>query len=255
MKKNKKLLLLTLLLYFSYQGNAQITIQPVFGDKLIAENTWFVSKNGDSIQFDNIRFYLSNIQFEMDDKSIIVYTVNAHLVDIFEPNTFKINCPKIDVKHIKTMRFNIGIDSLTNVSGALSGDLDPQKGMYWAWQSGYINMKIEGRSPQCKNRKNVFQYHIGGYLSPFYAMRRVELPLNAQNTEGVPDVEFVMSDVGKLPKSDISNPKYTEGVILKFDMYKFFENMHIASQNSIMMPCKEAMELADWSVQMFSIHR
>jgi hypothetical protein len=222
----KNILLFSLLFNISYQSFAQISVLPVFGDKPISEDTWFVNKNGDSIQFDNIRFYLSNIQFEMNDKSIIKDTVNAHLIDVFEPNTCKINFLNFNIKHAKTMRFNIGIDSLTNVSGALGGDLDPQKGMYWAWQSGYINMKIEGRSPQCKNRKNVFQYHIGGYLPPFYAMRHVELPIRAKNTEGV---------------------------ILTIDMSKFFENIHIASQNSIMMPCKEAIGLADESVKMFSI--
>jgi hypothetical protein len=205
---------------------AQITILPVFKGKPITEETWFVSKNKDSIQFDNIRFYIANIAFEMQDKSIIEDTVKAHLIDVFEPNSLKINYPKIDFKHIKTMRFNIGIDSLTNVSGALSGDLDPQKGMYWAWQSGYINMKIEGKSPQCKNRKNVFQYHIGGYLPPFYAVRQVELLVNTQNTEGS---------------------------LLKIDFSKFFENIQIATQNSVMMPCKEAMQLADYSIKMFSI--
>jgi hypothetical protein len=217
--KAGKCLFSVLFLCIAYKIGAQITILPVFGDKPIAADTWFVSKNGDSIQFDNIRFYLSNIQLEMDDKTLIADTVKAHLIDVFEPNSLKIAFPKVDYKHVKMLGFNIGIDSLTNVSGALGGDLDPQRGMYWAWQSGYINLKIEGRSPQCKNRKNVFQYHIGGYLSPFYAMRQITLPVNAQNTEGS---------------------------LLKIDFSKLFDNIHIASQNSIMMPCKEAMQLADY---------
>jgi hypothetical protein len=33
-----------------------------------------------------------------------------------------------------------------------------------------------------------------------------------QNTEGVLDVGFEISNVGHTPKSDIINPKYTEGV-------------------------------------------
>jgi hypothetical protein len=225
------------------EGAAQITILPVFGDKPITEETWFVTKNNDSIQFDNIRFYLSNIQFETIDNQLVSDKEKAHLIDVFEPNSLKIDFNNIyfnniDFNTIKTLRFNIGIDSLTNVSGALGGDLDPQKGMYWAWQSGYINLKIEGRSPQCKNRKNVFQYHIGGYLQPFYAMRNVELQLkNRQNSveERNPDTSG-------------------QGVILKMDISKFFENISISTQNSIMMPCKEAMQLADYSTSMFPIY-
>jgi hypothetical protein len=222
----KKIFFLLFSFMSVYQCSAQLTVLPVFGNKPIMEDTWFVSTNGDSIQFDNIRFYLSDIQLEMDDKTVIADSVKAHLVDVFEPNTFQIAFPKVDYKHVKTLRFNIGIDSLTNVSGALNGDLDPQRGMYWAWQSGYINLKIEGKSPQSKNRKNVFQYHIGGYLPPFYALKQVELPIL-----GI----------------------YTEGSLLKINFAKFFDAIHIASQNSIMMPCKEAVQLADLSVQMFSI--
>jgi hypothetical protein len=250
----KKIVSLIFSVCFSYQSIAQLTILPVFGDKPISEETWVVTKNEDSIQLDNIRFYLSNIQVEMKDKSIVSDRGKAHLVDVFEPTTLKIALPKIDFKNIKIIRFNIGIDSVTNVSGALGGDLDPQKGMYWAWQSGYVNMKIEGKSPQSKNRKNVFQYHLGGYLPPFYAMRQVELLVNTQNTEGVSNFGFVMSDVGTLPTSDIKNPKYTEGVVLRIDFSKFFENITISTQNSIMMPCKEAMQLADYSIKMFSIY-
>ena len=227
-----------LLLYVHHRSTAQLSILPVFGDKPIVENTWFVAKNGDSIQFDNIRFYLSNIELEMDDKTVVKDTMKAHLVDVFDANSLRIALPKMDVKHVKTLRFNIGIDSLTNVAGALSGDLDPQRGMYWAWQSGYINLKIEGRSPQSKRRKNGFQYHIGGYLSPFCAIRRVELLI-----------------LGVSRCSGCRSTSYTEGDFLTFDVSKFFENINVATQNSIMMPCREAMQLADESVRMFSISK
>ena len=233
----KKVVFILFFICIAYKSIAQIIISPVFGDKPITENTWFVSKKGDSIQFDNIRFYLSNIHFETIENQIVSDVEKAHLVDVFEPTALKIALKNIDFNKIKTMRFNIGIDSLTNVSGALGGDLDPQKGMYWAWQSGYINMKIEGRSPQCKNRKNMFQFHIGGYLQPFYAMRQVEIPVKAQNTveERNPDI-------------------FGKGVILRIDFLKFFENITISTQNSIMMPCKEALQLADYSTSMFSIY-
>ena len=65
------------------------------------------------------------------------------------------------------IQFNLGIDSLTNVSGALGGDLDPTKGMYWTWQNGYVNFKLQGTSDLCNNPKNEFEFHLGGYLKPF----------------------------------------------------------------------------------------
>ncbi len=226
MKQNVFLIALLLTVLQGFAQSFDLRIAPVFGKEPIEEDKWYVTTKGDSIQFDNVRFYLSNIELEKENGTIFKDGQKAHLIDFLEPTTLNISLQNIDYKDIKKMRFNIGIDSTTSVAGALGGDLDPQKGMYWAWQSGYINMKIEGRSPQCPNRKNVFQFHMGGYMQPFYAMRRVELPI-----KGI----------------------FTEGVILNLDLSRFFEKININTQNSIMIPSKEAMKLADLSVQMFSI--
>ena len=61
----------------------------------------------------------------------------------------------------------------------MGGDLDPTKGMYWAWQSGYINFKMEGSCSQCLATKNNFEFHLGGYQQPFYAMQTIELNTTA----------------------------------------------------------------------------
>jgi hypothetical protein len=104
----------------------------------------------------------------------------------------------------------------------MSGDLDPTKGMYWAWQSGFINMKIEGKSSSCKMRKNAFQFHIGGYLKPNYAIRTIELkPINS-NLE------------------------------INVDIAQFFKNIQLSEINSIMIPGTKAMEIADETVKMFT---
>ena len=221
---------------WGFAQNNSLRISLVFGQTPITEDTWFVSANGDSLQFDNIRFYLSAIQFESENGEIINDVKRAHLIDVFEPSTLIIPFQNIGDKRLKKIRFNIGIDSTTSVAGALSGDLDPTKGMYWAWQSGYINMKIEGRSPQSPNRKNVFQFHIGGYMSPYYAMRSIEMPINNRTNN----------------KASLRGTKQ-EGAVLNVDVSKFFENIDISNQNSIMIPCKESVQLADLCVQLFSI--
>jgi len=95
--------------------------------------------------------------------------------------------------------------------------------MYWAWQSGYINMKIEGNSNSCKTRKNAFHFHIGGYLQPNYAMRKIVL----------------------YPKS--------ENFDIVMDLSKLFDHIHLSETNSIMIPGKEAMKLADLTTTVFSV--
>ena len=62
-------------------------------------------------------------------------------------------------------------------SGANGGDLDPAKGMYWAWNSGYINVKLEGKKYLENGEESVFEYHIGGYLAPFATARNIKLQI------------------------------------------------------------------------------
>jgi hypothetical protein len=107
----------------------------------------------------------------------------------------------------------------------MAGDLDPIKGMYWAWQSGYINMKLEGKSSSCKTRNNEFQFHIGGYLSPYYAIRKVALSYDKKATQ----------------------------INIGIDLYNFFANLNLAKTNSVMIPGTLAMELADYSKSLFYI--
>jgi hypothetical protein len=148
------------------------------------------------------------------------------LIDLEETNNAEVKLENIPQKEISGIFFNLGIDSLKSVSGALGGDLDPMNGMYWAWQSGYINFKIEGSSPSCVIRKNKFQFHIGGYLAPFYAMQPVSLVL-------------------KQP--------CRKAVFVKVDIAHFFKEIDLSKQNSIMIPGAEALQMANLASQMFSV--
>ena len=127
---------------------------------------------------------------------------------------------------IQFLTFNIGVDSLANVSGAMSGDLDPIKGMYWAWNTGYINAKIEGKSSSCHTRKNVFEFHIGGHLPPFQTMRKV-----------------------KLLAKDTESTVFT----IETDVRQWFSKIKLNEMNSVLLPNKTAMMMADNYAQMFKI--
>lgn len=186
-------------------------------------NKKYISASKDTLSVETFKCYISNIEIHYKDQSTFVQKNSYHLLDAEKPNSFLIPITKKSDKQIAKITFNIGIDSLTSNSGAMSGDLDPTKGMYWAWQSGYINMKIEGKSSSCKTRKNEFQFHIGGYMQPYYAMKKVELE----------------------PKNSITN--------IIIDVAEFFSEIKLSETNSIMIPGKKAMELADYSIKMFKI--
>ncbi|MEO8516954.1 MAG: MbnP family protein, partial [Flavobacterium sp.] len=178
----------------------------------------------DSLQLTTFKFYVSGVRIEFEDSSFFIEKNSFHLVDIEDLNSLRIPIfEKINKKIIK-VTFNIGIDKETSTSGALSGDLDPTKGMYWAWQSGYINMKIEGKSSSCKTRKNDFQFHLGGYLEPYYAMRKIEINTN----------------------SNATNDYY-----INVDASKLFQTIDLSKENSVMIPGLKAMKLSDYSKEMF----
>jgi hypothetical protein len=82
------------------------------------------------------------------------------------------------------VRFLIGVDSLRNVSGAQTGDLDPAgvaEGMFWTWESGYIMALLEGKSPRAvvmpANPSGNLFFHMGGFQGRNSVLRTVTLPL------------------------------------------------------------------------------
>lgn len=186
-------------------------------------NKKYVSSAKDTLTIETFRFYISNITIQYQDNTFFKQK-DYHLLDFENPGSFRIPLTQISNKLISKVTFEIGVDSLTNTSGAMAGDLDPTKGMYWAWQSGYINMKIEGKSTSCKTRKNEFQFHIGGYLKPYQAMRQLQFEIN---------------------KKAVSN------INIGIDLNRLFSILKLKETNTIMIPGKEAVTLADLSTKMF----
>ena len=122
------------------------------------------------------------------------------------------------------IKFNIGIDSLTNVSGVFDGDLDPVNGMYWTWQSGYINFKLEGTASHCPARNHKFYWHIGGYLEPFSAMRVIALNCNSDSSDKI---------------------------VIQLD--DLFEAIDVSKTYQVMSPNEKAIQIADFFPKIFKI--
>jgi hypothetical protein len=72
----------------------------------------------------------------------------------------------------------IGIDSMQTVRTNFSGALDPINGMFWTWNSGYINVKIEGISQRSMQRNRIFQMHLGGFTAPHQESIPLRIPRN-----------------------------------------------------------------------------
>jgi hypothetical protein len=203
----KKLILL-ILIAFSMQGILSAQTQ---------QSTFFFETDfdelfmNDSIKISKCLIYLSNFKFYNQSLLVFEDKAKAHLIDLIDPSPLQFIMPK-NLQY-NWVEFNIGIDSSTSVAGVLTGDLDPRKGMYWAWQSGYINFKLEG----ILNTKvqQPFQYHIGGYAGKLNAIQT--------NTFEV-----------------YPNNKYT----LSFNFMPMLQYCLAQKQYEIMSPQLKAMQLA-----------
>lgn len=140
-----------------------------------------------------LKFYISSIEFLDNKKTVWKESSDYHLVDASQPESLKIKLSKPNGFRFTEVKFNLGVDSVTNVSGVRGGDLDPTKGMYWTWQSGYINFKIEGRSNACKNPKKEFQFHLGGYKAPYSTIKIILI--ETSTLELVFDVKHLMNQL------------------------------------------------------------
>lgn len=162
----------------SQKGVDSIIFNPKFQLKTLVLGKEYYTYN-DTIVFKKLKFYISDIKFIRNDSVLFSLSKKHHLIDLENPASTKISYSRsIDIRNC-LIRFNIGVDSLTNSAGALGGDLDPTYGMYWTWQSGYINIKLEGFSNHCQSRNHYFQFHVGGYRVPYSSLQTVELKIKS----------------------------------------------------------------------------
>ena len=207
------------------QKNNILSIHHFWNDqKIVLDENYFL-QNQESISIQTLKYYISSIQLLKNKKVVWKETKSFHLIDEEDSISKKIKIAKtpIDIDFDEIV-FNIGIDSVTNYKGVQGGDLDPTNGMYWTWQNGYINFKIEGKSAFCKTRNNAFQFHIGGYENGLATLQKVSLKINKKNP-----------------------------LEINLDIEKLFEKINLSNQNEIMQPCKEAVEIANKLPLLFNI--
>ena len=159
-------------LHYKVKAQVQLEFNPTWNERpLVMGNYHQFSDGKDSIKFEVFKFYITNIRLSKHGNDVYCDSNNHHLINLSVSNKIHLNIPTSI--SFDSIHFKIGTDSFANTSGAMKGDLDPMHGMYWAWQSGYINVKIEGISSACRTRKNAFQYHLGGYLGEYKTQQKL----------------------------------------------------------------------------------
>ncbi len=210
---------------YAQKKAVSIRFRPVY-DSLPVELEKKYAFNIDSIEISVIKFYISNIAFCQNDQLVAELDKKHHLVDMENPASQFIQHTSEHTLQYNCIRFSIGVDSLTNVSGAMGGDLDPVLGMYWTWQSGYINFKLEGKSKVCPARKNQFTYHIGGYEYPYNTLQQVHLPVAHSND-----------------------------IVIDIDIRQLLNQLQLQDVFEVMSPCEKAMVIAKKISSVFILNK
>jgi len=135
---------------------------------------WTVEHPG--LQMEVLRFYITDIILYKEHKEVCK-DANPRLIDLSEGSVNQ-PLPASCTSDFNRISFELGIDSATNVRGVMGGDLDPTTGMYWTWQSGYINFKLEATLDDGNGLKQELQYHLGGYRQPYNSRRKIQLSIN-----------------------------------------------------------------------------
>jgi hypothetical protein len=182
------------------------------------------TQSGAKLHVTMLRYYISGITLCQNNQALWKETNAYHLMDLETLESLILNLDAPPGLQFNRIRFNLGVDSATSCSGAHGGDLDPAKGMYWAWQSGYVNFKLEGVSPKSTARKHGFHFHLGGYKEPYAALQQITL-----------------------------NVKPANEIVVTLDLDRFLEGMDLSKQNSIMTPGKEALLLSQKAAGIFEV--
>jgi hypothetical protein len=131
---------------------------------------------GQSYTISKFKYYIGQIHLKNSKGKDFIFK-DYFLINEDEELSKQIKLNNIPNGNYKSISFILGVDSLHNCSGAQSGALDPLNAMFWAWNTGYIFLKLEGKSSFSKSSGNMFEFHIGGYKQPTNCIRKIELDL------------------------------------------------------------------------------
>ena len=186
----------------------QLSIIPTWNKKPLELQHVYLTQNNDSISFSTLKIYFSDFRFKDKISGRITSIDTLIFYDLADSSSNSL-FNELSLINFESVAFTLGLDSSKNVSGELENAYDPLLGMYWAWNTGYINLKIMGESSAVPTNSNEFEFHLGGYRSPFATAQTIQVDLNDQ---------YIYFDLEKL----------------------FSESINLTKNHHIMLPCKDA---------------
>jgi hypothetical protein len=168
----------------SVAGRDSLTIQiiPVLGEKNWTPEAVYTNALGETFSIDKCIFYLSNFALQTSSGKWYPIKESYFLVNISDSSSLQISLPG-NITDVVSIQFLLGVDSAKNVSGIQSGVLDPARGMFWTWNTGYVMAKMEGSSPVSPMPGKKFTYHVGGFAGEQNVAKLIQLAIEKKSTE------------------------------------------------------------------------
>jgi hypothetical protein len=152
---------------------AQLTLEfdNVVGNKnLVLNGAASTNASGEDLIITKFNYYVSNIKLLKPDGSSYTVPQDSSYFLIMEDKKESqfVTLKNVPLGDYSGVQFMVGVDSLRSASpiDKRKGVLDPgsslmEDAMYWAWNSGYIFVKLEGTSSKSTAANGKFYYHIG----------------------------------------------------------------------------------------------
>lgn len=226
----------------SYEGEAytlKLHFRPTAnGDSLVMGQS-YINPQGEDYSVSTFKFYVSHIQLlDESPEAVAKDQQGIFLVDATDEATKTITV-KLNSAPFRRIAFQLGVDSIFNVSGAQDGALDPTKGMFWTWNTGYIMAKLEGNSSFSNAPNQALTYHIGGFQGEHATQRTITLDLPLQQP-------------WQLDKNSVTE------ITIDADLDKWFLSAHslpISLSSGTMTPGPLSALFADNYASMFRVER
>lgn len=213
-----------------------IRFRTVAGGSAIHYGDTCYTPQGEAYRPTLFRIYLGNFSLSDENGTLATFPDTYHLLDAGDSASLTVRL-HADARPFRRITFQMGVDSIRNVSGAQTGALDPMHGMFWTWNTGYINVRMEGLSPSANTADGRFEYHIGGFRTGESTRRTIALDLPA----------------GQAHALDASGRSEAR---IDIDVDRWFRSDHdlpIAGGARVTTPGPEAVRHADNCARMFTL--
>jgi hypothetical protein len=214
----------------------KITFNNKVGTEIMQLGNTYKNPFNETYTLTAFKYYISNIVLLETNGTPVPVSNVYHLVDEADAasKSFTLSLNK---NRFLGLSFLIGVDSARNVSGTQAGDLDPAKGMFWTWNTGYIMAKMEANSPASPQPANKVEIHVGGFKNDENSLRLVSFDLDALSTIDI-------------------KPNGTSELVIEADANTWFNGVHqmkIADFPVSATPGTIAMKYADNYSTMFKV--